>query len=474
MADYYPLLARALSALPDRSPALRKAVYDRARSALLAQLRSLDPPISESDIDLERQALDQAIARLEAEHADPPAVEPAAMSPSVQETNPVAEPAPVAPVSVAPASVAPIPAERQTEPTLPSAPKPELVPPPAANAPEALPEPGPPPFVAFTPPRSARAEPAPVEADPPPPDGEPLPAEAGSGRQRPKLDVVAPKGSRSRTLRNVAIVGMLALVIGIIAVAAFLLRDKPAELQRSTADAQGLPSASTPEAKLSDRVGGDAAARVAGTPPAQRPSTTAQPTTPPVAQAAPPEVTVAQRALLIEENVAEPNGPPVTTQGRVSWRLETVNGDPGQPLQTVVRASVDYPDKAFSLTMTLRRNTDPTLPASHTIELVFQATGPEAAKRGVETIGLLQLKDDESGRGSPVSGLPVRVRENLFLIGLSSLKSDVERNTDMLVHKSWLDLVVKFAAGPRAILSFEKGSPGQQALQAAFEQWDSN
>ncbi len=33
MADYYPLLARALDALPDRTPALRKAVYDRARNA---------------------------------------------------------------------------------------------------------------------------------------------------------------------------------------------------------------------------------------------------------------------------------------------------------------------------------------------------------------------------------------------------------------------------------------------------------
>ena len=53
MADYYPLLARALDAMPDRSPALRQAVYERARGALIGQLRSLDPPLSEDDIDLE-------------------------------------------------------------------------------------------------------------------------------------------------------------------------------------------------------------------------------------------------------------------------------------------------------------------------------------------------------------------------------------------------------------------------------------
>ncbi|MEG9504117.1 MAG: histidine kinase, partial [Methylorubrum extorquens] len=87
MADYYPLLARALDALPDRSPALRRAVYDRARSALIAQLRSLDPPVPEADIDLERKALDTAIGRLEAEYEAPPAAvtmpaeEPAAAAP---------------------------------------------------------------------------------------------------------------------------------------------------------------------------------------------------------------------------------------------------------------------------------------------------------------------------------------------------------------------------------------------------------
>ena len=488
MADYYPLLSRALSALPDRSPALRKAVYDRARSALVAQLRSLDPPISEPDIDLERQALDLAIARLEAEHAAPAATEVAPSPPSPFPPPRAPDPAPIqapvpAPPRIAPAPRAPVPpavaptapaTTSRPEPTLPPAPKPDLVPPPAANAPAPLPEPGPPPpFVAFTPPRSARVEPAPIATELAAPAVEAPAPEPAGGRQRPKLDVVAPGGRRSRVLRNVAIFAVLALVIGAIAVAAFLLRDKPAELQRSTADAQALPRAAAPDAKLADRVGGDPAARV-GIPPAQRTETVTQPAAAPPANPAPPEVTVAQKAVLIEENVAEPNGPPLTTQGRVSWRLETVNGDPGQPLQTVVRAAIDYPDKGFSLAMTLRRNTDPTLPASHTIELAFSATGPDAGKRGVETIGLLQLKDDEGGRGSPVSGLPVRVRENLFLIGLSSLKSDVERNTDMLVHKNWLDLVVKFAAGPRAILSFEKGAPGQQALQSAFEQWDSN
>jgi hypothetical protein len=41
MADYSPLLTRALDGLTDRSPEMRRAVYERARAALTDQLRNL-------------------------------------------------------------------------------------------------------------------------------------------------------------------------------------------------------------------------------------------------------------------------------------------------------------------------------------------------------------------------------------------------------------------------------------------------
>ena len=68
MADYYPLLAKALANLPTRAaPTARRAIYERARKALIGQLRSIRPPVPESDIAVEEDAaLDQAIARLEA------------------------------------------------------------------------------------------------------------------------------------------------------------------------------------------------------------------------------------------------------------------------------------------------------------------------------------------------------------------------------------------------------------------------
>ena len=153
------------------------------------------------------------------------------------------------------------------------------------------------------------------------------------------------------------------------------------------------------------------------------------------------------------------------------WRLENVPGEQGQPLETAIKANVDFPDAGLSLVLTMRRNLDATLPASHTIELAFTLSGPAGEKRSVQDIGLLQAKDEEGARGSPVSGLPVRVRENLFLIGLSSLRSDIDRNSDLLLHRNWFDLAVKFASGQRGIVALEKGASGNQVLQKAFDQW---
>src|SRR5580692_5021657 len=74
MADYYPLLAKALANLPNRSATTsRRAIYERARKALIGQLRSIQPPMPEADILGEDAALDQAIARLEAEYGAQPA-----------------------------------------------------------------------------------------------------------------------------------------------------------------------------------------------------------------------------------------------------------------------------------------------------------------------------------------------------------------------------------------------------------------
>ncbi|MDE2604115.1 MAG: hypothetical protein KGL62_17375, partial [Bradyrhizobium sp.] len=70
MADYYPLIARAIAGLDPSAPGeSRRAVYERARSALIAQLRSVEPPLSESEITRERLSLEEAVRKVESEAA---------------------------------------------------------------------------------------------------------------------------------------------------------------------------------------------------------------------------------------------------------------------------------------------------------------------------------------------------------------------------------------------------------------------
>jgi hypothetical protein len=63
MADYYPVIGRAVGALDKKSNEARRALYDRARATLADQLQSVDPSLFER----ERLALEDAIRKVEAE-----------------------------------------------------------------------------------------------------------------------------------------------------------------------------------------------------------------------------------------------------------------------------------------------------------------------------------------------------------------------------------------------------------------------
>src|SRR4051812_14366972 len=69
MADYHPLIARAVAGLDKNSGENRRALYERARVALVAQLRGVVPALDESEITRERLSLEEAIRKVEAEAA---------------------------------------------------------------------------------------------------------------------------------------------------------------------------------------------------------------------------------------------------------------------------------------------------------------------------------------------------------------------------------------------------------------------
>src|SRR5580704_10660765 len=119
MADYHPLIARAVEGLGASTGEARRALYERARAALVAQLRGIEPPLSEADITRERLALEDAIRKVEAE----------AVRKARGEPRPAAPPLRPNPLGPRPQSSSPSPPPvppRRDRPAPPPAPRPEM------------------------------------------------------------------------------------------------------------------------------------------------------------------------------------------------------------------------------------------------------------------------------------------------------------------------------------------------------------
>jgi hypothetical protein len=177
---------------------------------------------------------------------------------------------------------------------------------------------------------------------------------------------------------------------------------------------------------------------------------------------------VAQRVVLYEEEPADPQGKRFI--GSAIWRTETVSSGPGQPPELAVRADVEIPERRLNMTFSIRRNLDKTLPASHTVEIMFNLPA-DFPSGGISNVPGILMKQAEQTRGTPLAGLAVKVTNGFFLIGLSAVESDLQRNLALLKERAWFDIPVVYSNNRRAILAIEKGTPGEKAFAEAFAAW---
>ena len=566
MADYYPLIAKAVSGLDKSTGEARRALYDRARTALLAQLRGVEPALSEPDITRERLALEEAIRKVEAEAARRSRGEPLAATTrpeSRQEIDPPAEgtadlpeelpnPLPrydlrasrptIAPaddgdgrsnveethqaVPLSPAAAKPVVEVRQAEESrirTPRAPAPGAEASPqertqwsrtgpsvserglkgfregiadgdaleSATAPPPYPPPHAegkegaarahqttkaPDFERFEPRPGSRTEargeprmeqaleqPLPRRSSrdiPRPPslmarqdDGhnrvQPFPrvirAERPSERE-PEHPLMSAWSAPRNSNRIVAMVVLALLVLALAGAAYWWGQDILASIRGAssltrTAD-QAAPTEGSTRGKIAERA--------------------------PSAPSASEGALLAQKVVLYEEDQTNPNG----TQfiGSAVWRTERVAPGPGQKPDVVVRAEIEIPEQKVSVRLSLRRNDDKQLPASHTVEIVFTLP-PDFSHGGISNIPGMLMKQGETTRGVPLNGVAVKVTTNFFLIGLSSVDVDMQRNVQLLKERSWFDIPVVYGDGKRAIIAIEKGTPGERAFTEAFATW---
>jgi hypothetical protein len=198
------------------------------------------------------------------------------------------------------------------------------------------------------------------------------------------------------------------------------------------------------------------------------PAGKAQPTLANVPATGVPAAAVAQKVVLYEEDPQDPQGKRFV--GSAIWRTERVSPGPGQPPEIAVRADVEIPDRKLAMTWSLRRNTDKSLPATHTVEIVFKLPTDFPAG-GISNVPGILMKQAEQTRGVPLAGLAVKVTNEFFLIGLSAIEADRDRNVTMLKERAWFDIPVVYNNNRRAILAVEKGTPGERVFAEAFAAW---
>jgi hypothetical protein len=490
MADYYPLIAKAVAGLERNTGEGRRALYERARTALVAQLRGVIPALSESDITRERLALEEAIRKVEGEAARrgrpessrPP--EPVRVD-SVQDRTEVAahargggrgefrsppppsEPPPQVRTGPPPprsrssgdhgsltdqglkgfrdviaeandlgaATAQAGKSARQAYAAVPS-PNPEL----DRIEPRIEPE-------GF---RGPLRDDDPGAHEPHMGDGDAAPMPHG------RYGEVEEYGHAARPPRSYLGLIKIAVVIGIVGAVAAL-----GYWQRTNIGAlwamRGSPSQPNPSPQSSSQKADDRF-RPAGQQQSGQQTRNAS-----LATAA-----VAQRVMLYEEDPGDPKGKSFV--GTAVWRIETVSPGSGGAPELAVRADVEIPERKLKMSWSLRRNTDKALPASHTIEVMFTLPA-DFPGGGIADVRGILMKQAEQARGVPLSGLGVKVTNNFFLIGLSSTEDEMKRNTELLKDRGWFDVPIIYTNNRRAILALEKGTPGERAFGDAFAAW---
>jgi SAM (Sterile alpha motif) domain-containing protein len=173
--------------------------------------------------------------------------------------------------------------------------------------------------------------------------------------------------------------------------------------------------------------------------------------------------TATQRVVLYEQTPTDSQGKRYA--GSAVWRTEAVSPGPGPATDLAVRADVTIPERSMAVTWTLRRSAHNK--AAYTIETTFNVPA-DFPGGGIADVPGILMKRGEQARGTPLSGLAVKVMNGLFVIGLSTDETDAQHNERLFKEFSWLDIPIVYTNGGRAILAIEKGPAGDRAFAQAF------
>jgi hypothetical protein len=170
------------------------------------------------------------------------------------------------------------------------------------------------------------------------------------------------------------------------------------------------------------------------------------------------------QSLLLEASDSGTTGA-VPFSGTVEWSRGT--DETGLPT-LIGKASI--PARNLGVELLIRKNSDPSLPASHLMEINFKVSDSFIGGSIAGLPGVL-LKNEELVQGSPLIGASARVVGNSFLFALSASAPDVANNVNMLMQRKWMDLALIYATGKRAIITLEKDADAQALFTDVVQAW---
>lgn len=177
-----------------------------------------------------------------------------------------------------------------------------------------------------------------------------------------------------------------------------------------------------------------------------------------------PAVLAGSQSLLLEASADGRTGA-VPFSGTVEW----TKGEDELGLPTLI-GEASIPARNLSVSVTIRKNGDPSLPASHLMEVNFDVNDTFVGGAISSLPGVL-LKNEELVPGTPLVGASARVMGNSFLFALSASPDDQAANSQLLESRRWLDLALVYGTGRNAILTLEKDSDAQALFTEVFAAW---
>ncbi|WP_449394467.1 hypothetical protein [Devosia riboflavina] len=177
-----------------------------------------------------------------------------------------------------------------------------------------------------------------------------------------------------------------------------------------------------------------------------------------------PAVLAGSQSLLLEASADGRTGA-VPFSGTVEW----TKGEDELGLPTLI-GEASIPARNLNVSVTIRKNGDPSLPASHLMEVNFDVNDTFVGGAISSLPGVL-LKNEELVPGTPLVGASARVMGNSFLFALSASPDDQTSNSQLLESRRWLDLAIVYGTGRNAILTLEKDSDAQALFNEVFAAW---